>query len=121
MLQHLHEAGVEIVSPTFMNQRQLEPTHQFIPPPQPRTVEEAATPPVEETVNPKRQKARSIEALREERDGLVTEADALRAQLRDTGPDQGGNEAADRLRLLEQKIERLESQIEAGEQEKAEA
>lgn len=31
MLDSLHRAGIEIVSPTFMNQRQLEPKRVFIP------------------------------------------------------------------------------------------
>jgi len=31
MLDSLHQAGIEIVSPTFMNQRQLEPEKIFIP------------------------------------------------------------------------------------------
>jgi small-conductance mechanosensitive channel len=31
VLDALHGAGIEIVSPGFMNQRQLDPTHRFIP------------------------------------------------------------------------------------------
>ena len=31
MLDSLHQAGIEIVSPTFMNQRQLKPEKMFIP------------------------------------------------------------------------------------------
>ena len=31
MLDSLHEAGIEIVSPTFMNQRQLKPEQIFVP------------------------------------------------------------------------------------------
>ncbi len=32
MLDRLHAAGIEIVSPTFMNQRRLEPGQRFLPP-----------------------------------------------------------------------------------------
>lgn len=121
ILRHLHEAGIEIVSPTFMNQRQLQPGQRFIPVDWQHDGDESEETPVEETVNPKRQKARSLEVLRKDRDDLLAAVEALQRQIDDGTPDHRSEETKNRLVRMQQRIERIEIQIEAGEQEKADA
>lgn len=83
MMDALHGAGVEIVSPTFMNQRRIEPGQRFVPA---RPAVEAPArpeqPPVEERIFDKAEEAGRIEALRGEHERLLAEAAALDDQAR---------------------------------------
>ncbi|MCZ7619941.1 MAG: mechanosensitive ion channel family protein [Myxococcota bacterium] len=85
MMDALHEAGVEIVSPNFMNQRQLEPTQHFIPE---QPAGEAPTAPdespVEERIFDKAEQAGRVEALRAESERLIAEAKAAEDEARDS-------------------------------------
>lgn len=78
VLDTLHAAGVEIVSPTFMNQRRLTGDERFVPPatgapPSPQAV--AAAP--EEIMFDKAARQASLEELRAEREALESEIQAL--------------------------------------------
>lgn len=100
VLDRLHEGGVEIVSPAFMNQRQLPLEQQFIPPaprqPLPDDEEELA----EAEMFAKAVKAATVERLSD----LVAEIDERAKAIReedDSGVD------SDRRRQLARKSELL--------------
>ncbi len=91
MLDVLHRAGIEIVSPTFMNQRVLPADTRFVPhdaPPPPRENDRAP----EERIFDKAEEAARQEALRREREEIEVEIAALEEQLAAT-------EGGDRYRL----------------------
>ncbi len=50
VLEELHAAGIEIVSPTFMNTRAIREGHSFIPPPEARPVKQASRKPAPESI-----------------------------------------------------------------------
>ena len=85
MLDNLHQGQVEIVSPTFMNTRQLPLESTIIPPEEPRA---AAKPSAldkpeapEELVFSKAKQAASLEKQQEELDALDEEIGQLEEQL----------------------------------------
>ena len=83
ILDHFHKAGVEIVSPTFMNTRALAETRQFIPGDELHKVhvETAITAPQpEKVVFDKAEQAESLENLRETSSKLLNEIDNLTEQ-----------------------------------------
>lgn len=83
MLDTLHDAGIEIVSPRFMNQRVLDPRDavlppsEFLPPPTPD-----ASPAVESRVFDKAEEVDAIERLGRERDELTQEIADLEAAIK---------------------------------------
>ena len=84
MLDRLHGAGVEIVSPTFMNQRMLqEPT---LPPesqsPFPRSAIDLEPIP-ENLIFDKAERAERLEQLREEHEELLAEMKNIEARLKE--------------------------------------
>ena len=115
MLDALHTGGVEIVSPSFMNQRRVEPGERFIPERSGRRVgddrrwaEETATP--EDVIFDKAEQAGKLEGLRKERQGL----DAKLRELKDDSA--GADVEAERARLKDQ-MASLDEQIKAKEKE----
>lgn len=80
MLDHLHGAGYEIVSPTFMNTRAVADTKRFIPPEErieePETVSVSGEP--ERVVFDKADEAESLEKLRETSEILAKEIEELK-------------------------------------------
>jgi small conductance mechanosensitive channel len=78
VLDALHEGGVEIVSPSFMNQRALDPAQPVIPHPSPRRFESDPPGSDEETeaiIFDKADQAGRIEELRQTRNKLLEEAE----------------------------------------------
>ncbi len=120
MMDGLHEAGIEIVSPTFMNQRVLAEGDVFVPP-----LEEDAdidgNDEIESLLFNKADLAESIEALRERRERVAVRIDALEDQLRTTGDDADAPRRRDRLAQLEKGLEGLDARIAAAEQERLDA
>ena len=98
MLDVLHAAGVEIVSPGFVNQRRLEPTQRFVP----ATVSDStAAADTEDThaekmMFDKAEIAARIATLRDQRDELKAEIEDL-----DKGSTDAGNQTAWRQRQLD--------------------
>ncbi|MGI9326816.1 MAG: mechanosensitive ion channel family protein [Pseudomonadales bacterium] len=78
ILDHLHEEGIEIVSPTFMNQRQLQPSQRSLPSRyyHPEAVEDRVD--AEKIMFDKADVATRIEALRSQRADLVEEVKELK-------------------------------------------
>jgi small conductance mechanosensitive channel len=81
MIDALHAANIEIVSPRFMNQRVLDPTESVIPTQIHRSAPpEIASAAVESKVFDKAEAAAAIEKLRGERDALGEEIAGLEAE-----------------------------------------
>jgi small conductance mechanosensitive channel len=127
VLDTLHGAGVEIVSPTFMNQRRLEPGARVIPSegaeeeqeearraPERPAREEA---PPEEVIFDKAEEAEKLEKLRAEREALLAAAKELEERLSEA---EGAEREALESRIAERRrrAEVLETSLEAAQQER---
>jgi small-conductance mechanosensitive channel len=79
MLDQLHEHGVEIVSPTFMNQRRLGEERRFVPEPPSARAARAEVPPAPEeaAVFGKAARAATLEQLRARRAAALEERERL--------------------------------------------
>jgi len=116
MLDALHGAGIEIVSPTFMNQRQLSTGQVFIPETrramkaEPQATEE---PRPEERMFDKAELAESESKAEQELKDVVEELDALKK----------ADEEASKPRIseLEAKVTELEAAIKLRQEQKAES
>ncbi len=120
-LDELHHGGIEIVSPSYMNTRALDPDVRIIPPEEsviPEAEETGETP--DEVVFDKAQQAESLEKLREQRDALKDEIDKLELELKELDEKDGERyQAAEKtiaarrrkLELLENRISHAEEQI----------
>ncbi len=99
MLDTLHDAGVEIVSPAFMAQRRLSPDAPVIPPPAAPAapITDGTGPGPEDLIFDKAKQAGQREQLRVERDRLATELEEFEARR--------GEASEDERRRLEQEIE----------------
>jgi len=106
MLDRLHGAGVEIVSPTFMNQRQFAPADAVVPaagPAGPTT----ATVTVEEVAFDKAEEAANLDQLRESYRQTQQEI----AGLADPPPGSDRQETQRRGEQLARRLSRLEAAI----------
>jgi small-conductance mechanosensitive channel len=120
MLDALHEAGIEIVSPTFMNQRQLSADQRFIPR-QKRsarsTPESSAEARPEERMFDKAELAESEAKLTQELEKAVGELEALKRS--DAGVE-GAEASTARITELEARRDQLEAEIQRRQEEKDE-
>jgi len=107
MLDVLHESGIEIVSPNFMNTRALPEHKVFIPrsAKQEWGKESKAEPEIEKLLFDKAEEAESIEKLHELAAETVKEIDSLKSQAKETL----SNEAKDRIKT---RMERLNTRLE---------
>ncbi|MGC9450642.1 MAG: mechanosensitive ion channel family protein [Oceanipulchritudo sp.] len=109
VLDTLHREEIEIVSPTFMNQRQLGADRLFVPPPLVATSPESPTQ-AEQMVFDKAEEAekRELERLR-----LEKEIEELEKSLKEAGEElKSGLE--ERLRLKKAQLESLDNPPEPG-------
>jgi small-conductance mechanosensitive channel len=116
-LEQLHGHGVEIVSPTFMNQRQLDPAHKIIPEqpvlhqytePGAEEVREAAP---EEKIFDKAEEAANLEEIRQQLGDTRLAMKHNRAQLK--GADEETRGALERhARVLERQEAILQQLVE---------
>ncbi len=115
----LHEAGIEIVSPTFMNTRAYKPDDAVIPEVDPNARDEVGTAP-DSLVFDKAEKAESVARLRE----MLDEAQAKHKEAVDNAsklPKDGGRDKAvanaeehgRRVERLKAVIERRESDMQS--------
>ncbi|MCB1667546.1 MAG: mechanosensitive ion channel [Pseudomonadales bacterium] len=81
VLDQLHGAGIEIVSPTFMNQRQFNSGEQFLATPKRPDPFEEQHPPPEALIFDKADRAEKIHVLKSEAEVLAGEIKTLEAQL----------------------------------------
>jgi hypothetical protein len=113
MLDALHEARIEIVSPSFMNTRALSRTEPVIPrasrPSEGSTASSAPSP--EDLVFDKAEEAESLEAIQVQHSELIARIEAAKAAAADA-PEGRAREAAEReLESLNRERERLEAVI----------
>jgi small-conductance mechanosensitive channel len=122
MLDSLHRAGIEIVSPTFMNQRQLEKSQLFIPQASHAKKSRASSPEdtrPEELMFDKADKAESEAKVGQQLEGVVDEIDKLKKSETDESSEERGKA---QLEELKQKKAELEEKIrEQAERKKAES
>jgi len=121
VLDTLHEAGIEIVSPSFMNQRVLKPGERFLPKRSesrsPQTTAESKAP--ESIIFDKADEAEKIEKLGAQRAEVLAAIKDMTSQL-------GALSKEERPRLqaeidrARQQVEDLEAAIEQAEQAHAE-
>lgn len=107
VLDVLHEAGIEIVSPTFMNQRVFQPGDAFISKVERKVAEENDEPVAEGVGFDKAVQASDIEAL-------VSEVDKLHDQLKATKDDSESEALQARLDALEKELAEAREQMSAG-------
>ncbi len=107
MLDALHEANVEIVSPNFMNTRALDKGERFIPIPSRKTVTQVQAQP-EQVVFDKAEEAASVERVRVAIEQATAELKALDEKDAEADP-------AERT-ALEEKKARLVEQLKSGEE-----
>jgi len=107
MLDTLHGAGVEIVSPTFMNQKRIAEKGRTVPDEKASRLKRATVKDgvPEELIFDKAEKAEKIEKLKAGRDRLNAEIEELKGELKKAEEDQKGT--------LERKIARKEKRAEA--------
>jgi hypothetical protein len=108
MADQLHQSGIEIVSPNFMNQRILEAERLFIPktPPSARVADEHKELP-ETVVFDKADEAESLEKLRERQAELRAEIDQAKSDLSEAADDLSREKMRIRVESLETGLARL--------------
>jgi hypothetical protein len=114
----LHEAGIEIVSPTFMNTRSFDPDEAFIPDETPG--EEEAPAPATSTdalVFDKAEEAESVTRLREMLAETRERIEACESVAKDAGNQTAADAARQELESLNNKAERLTALIDKREAE----
>ena len=110
MLDNLHKAGIEIVSPSFMNTRGFPEKKQFIPrkgAPK-STGESASEPGIEKVVFDIADEAESIEKLNQMMAETVKEIDSLKNNLKETVSDEEKNNIKIRMEELETRREQID-------------
>jgi small conductance mechanosensitive channel len=105
MLDVLHGAGVEIVSPTFMNQRQLDPSSKIIPK-HSKPVDEKKEGEIEQAVFEKAEKAENAEQLESK---LRKVAEAM-GECREEAKAASGDEA-EKFKQKEKALKRQEERL----------
>ena len=95
VLDALHGAGIEIVSPAFMNQRRVDPAQRILPA-QPAVPEPAAEATPERIMFDKAELAGRLTRLKQQRDEVAAEIKSLEA-----GDDPASSELAWRKRQLD--------------------
>lgn len=110
MLDLLHGDGIEIVSPTFMNQRPLTADRSFIPP-LTRATDAPKSGSPESVMFDKAAQAETVEKLRERREQLAAELEKLKEER---GTATGGyrEEIDNRIEALKLSVESLAETIE---------
>jgi small conductance mechanosensitive channel len=121
MLDALHGGGIEIVSPTFMNQRQLAEGRRFVPPAERPAARRAPTEIPETLMFDKADEAESIEEARQQV-ARVDEEIAATKTAREAAPHDGRTSFDAKLEVLEaQRVrfaERAERMVKAAEADK---
>jgi small-conductance mechanosensitive channel len=117
MLDTLHGADVEIVSPQFQNERQLSETQRFVPPTTPTPASEPPPGEAELLMFDKAEEAASVEALHTRREELEKQIEAARVRAKETGAEADETEVA-RLKDRRERLDRLIALREASVAEK---
>jgi small conductance mechanosensitive channel len=116
MLDSLHGAGVEIVSPNFMNQRVLDAKHRSIPAREASAEVQEEAGAAEAIIFDKAEQAAELEVIANEEHQLLEEAKALEKEAGSSK-----EEHADELRARASELRQRAEQLEAERKEKSEA
>jgi len=116
MLDHLHQRGIEIVSPSFMNTRAYPAEKQFIPEHSLDVHVETEAGKAEEVVFDIAEDAASLEQVREEYKNLLVLIDEKEKNLEKSTEDQQRKELVKELETLKRRSERMQVAIEQREQ-----
>jgi len=116
MLDHLHQSGIEIVSPSFMNTRAYPPEKQFIPKHSLGDQIETEAGKAEEMVFDIAEDAASLEQVREEYNNLLVLIGEKEKELEKSSEDQQRKELVKELEPLKRRSERMKVAIEMREQ-----
>lgn len=109
IMDALHGAGIEIVSPTFMNTRAFATEHAFVSEPKRFAEAEPDGPAAEEVMF---DKAEVVSKLEDERQAVAEEIQAVREQLKEEKPDPETSQAAtERLAALEEQAKELAGRL----------
>ena len=117
MLDHLHQRGIEIVSPSFMNTRAYPPEKQFIPKHSFGEHVETEAGKAEEMVFDIAEDAASLEEMREAYKKLLVQNQALEKQLENSNEDQQRKDLARSLEHNKRRSERMQLAIQRREQQ----
>lgn len=120
MLDKLHEGGVEIVSPTFMNTRALKEGQRFVPQRETPSSEQdtPSKPALEDIVFEKGEKAASLEKLRELHEAAEKEIERIKSNLEARAGESTKETLKAELERLQTRRERLLAVIKHREQDK---
>jgi len=120
MLTTLHDAEIEIVSPSFMNQRQLDHAIRVLPTQKPgpyRTSDEEPDTKTESLIFDKADAVAQLEELKEQRKSLREEITGLEAQVKAKG-ETIGPWIERRIARIRKEEERLAAMIQKSEERK---
>ncbi|MCB1684321.1 MAG: hypothetical protein KDI31_07545, partial [Pseudomonadales bacterium] len=106
VLDSLHAAGIEIVSPAFVNQRRLDPAYRFIPGEHTATTPEDTE--VEKLMFDKAELAGHLSTLRHQKEELEAEIDDLKSSAEPSPAEITWRE--NQIRSLEQLIDSIETE-----------
>ncbi len=121
VLDVLHQDGIEIVSPSFVNRREFDENKEFIPPViQQESEDISSESKVEELAFDKAEEAESIEKLKEKYNGLVKEKEELASKMKEESDKDSKKEMEDESKRLEKRVEVLMKYIEKRQKEKNE-
>lgn len=120
MLDTLHQDGVEIVSPTYMNTRALTETRQVIPSPEVLRPDEQDASLPEELVFDKAEEAESLEKLRERYEEMGKEIEETKQRLGDAALDSESDALKSKISGIESRRKHLAEYIKKRESEKKE-
>ena len=115
LLLSLHEAGIEIASPSLMNQRQQSTADKLIPAARPLTAEPVSTPPPEAKIFDKAEEAASLEELKLQQEELRQSLKRARVHLKTVAEDERP-QIEGRIARLEQREQWLAGVIQSRQQ-----
>jgi small conductance mechanosensitive channel len=118
VLDELHTAGIEIVSPTFMNTRQISPDVRFISKVARESMLAKHEPMPEDIVFDKAEEAESMEQLRKRFEAMGGEIKELKESLRKTEDAKKRAEIESRVARLDRSREALNARLELAQEEK---
>ena len=121
VLDILHQDGIEIVSPSFVNRREYDEHKSFIPPviqQEPGEISNESN--VEELAFDKAEEAESIEKLKENYNDLLKKKEELSEKIKEVSDKERKKEIEDEIQHIEKRSEALTNYIEKRQKEKNE-
>jgi len=121
VLDVLHQDGIEIVSPSFVNRREYDEQKSFIPPViQQESDEKSNESNVEELAFDKSEEAESIEKLKESYNDMLKKKEELSEKIKEVSDKERKKEMEDEIQHIEKRSEAMTKYIEKRQKEKNE-